>query len=118
MTTSLHEKDTQAALDAIATMPDSDRDIAEKLHDIIMTNAPDLWARTWYGMPAYTNGNKIVCFFRSRKKFGERYMTLGFNDVAMLDDGNVWPITYAITRLNKNDETKIAELVRRAVAEN
>ena len=72
--------------------------------------------RTWYGMPAYTNGNKIICFFRSKEKFGERFMTLGFNDVAKLDDGNMWPIYYAITKLTKDEENKIAELIRRAVS--
>jgi uncharacterized protein YdhG (YjbR/CyaY superfamily) len=110
------EKDEAAVRDAIALMPDDERPTAERLHDIIKTNAPDLWARTWYGMPAYTNGSKIVCFFRSRKKFGERYITFGFNDVAKLDDGNMWPITFAITTLTADDEVRIAELVKKAVS--
>ena len=112
----IHQTDEQAVLDVIASMQDEDRLIAEKLHDIIKSNAPSLWARTWYGMPAYTNGKKIICFFRSRKKFGERYMTLGFNDSAKLDEGTVWPIYFALTALTADDEARIAELVKRAVA--
>jgi uncharacterized protein YdhG (YjbR/CyaY superfamily) len=104
-----------AVTDAIAAMPEDDRAIAERLHALIKDNAPDLLPRTWYGMPAYSNGNKIVCFFRSKQKFGERYMTLGFNDIAKLDDGNFWPITFALTELTANEEAKIAELVKKAV---
>src|ERR1039458_5765985 len=83
--------DEAAVLHAIAAMPEPDHAMGEKLHTIITSNAPDLMPRTWYGMPAYSNGNKIVCFFRSTKKFGERFMTLGFNDVANLDEGAMWP---------------------------
>jgi hypothetical protein len=106
------EAEVQAA---IAAMPDADRIIGEKLHIIITSNAPDLLPRTWYGMPAYSNGNKVVLFFRSRQKFGERYMTLGFNDSANLDKGNLWPITYAIQELTAADENQVAELIRNAV---
>src|SRR6266550_2758546 len=95
-------------LAAIAAMPEPDRTMGEQLHAIIKANAPALLPRTWYGMPAYTNGNKIVCFFRSTKKFGERYMTLGFNDVANLDEGNLWPITFALTKLKATEEAGIA----------
>lgn len=108
--------DKAAVVAAIAAMSEADRAIGERLHDIITTNAPDLMPRTWYGMPAYSNGNKIICFFRSRQKFGERYMTLGFNDAAKLDEGNVWPITYALIELTSADEAKITELVKRAVS--
>ena len=73
-------------------------------------------SRTWYGMPAYTDGNRIVCFFRSRQKFGERYMTLGFNDIAKLDEGVMWPVYYALTELTASEKTKIVELVKRAVS--
>jgi hypothetical protein len=103
-------------LAAIAAMPDPDRVIGERLHAIITTSAPDLLPRTWYGMPAYTNGNKIVCFFRSKQKFGERYMTLGFNDVANLDEGAMWPINFALMKLTAAEETKIASLVKKAVS--
>lgn len=109
-------EDEAAVLAAIAAMPEADRTIAEKLHAIIMASAPNLTPRTWYGMPAYTNGNKIVLFFRSRKKFGERYMTLGFNDSAKLDDGNLWPISYALIELTAAEEAQIAALVKQAVS--
>lgn len=102
---------------AIESMPADDRAIAERLHEIITSNAPMLAPRTWYGMPAYADSNKkVLCFFRGRKKFGERFMTLGFNDVARLDDGNLWPISYAITKLTNDEEVAIAELVRKAVS--
>lgn len=100
---------------AIAGMADEDRAVGEKLHGIIMASAPGLMPRTWYGMPAYSNGDKIVCFFRARAKFGERFMTLGFNDVAKLDDGNMWPIYFALTKLTPAEESKIADLVKKAV---
>lgn len=103
-------------LAAIAAMEEPDRSIAEKLHEIIKTSAPHLMPRTWYGMPAYTNGNKIICFFRSRAKFGERFMTFGFNDTAKLDDGNMWPIYFAIKELSPAEETKVAELVAKAAS--
>jgi uncharacterized protein YdhG (YjbR/CyaY superfamily) len=105
-----------AVLEAIAAMPEPDRAIGKQLHTIIKASAPDLLPRTWYGMPAYTNGNKIVCFFRSRQKFGERYMTLGFNDVANLDEGNLWPITFALEKLTAAEESRIAALVKQAVS--
>ncbi len=100
---------------AIAAMPEPDRAIGEQLHAIIKANAPGIMPRTWYGMPAYTNGDKIVCFFRSRQKFGERYMTLGFNDVAKLDKGALWPISFALTELTAEEKAKIAALVKKAV---
>jgi hypothetical protein len=102
-------------LAAIAAMAEPDRTISERLHAIIAASAPDLLPRTWYGMPAYTDGDKIVCWFRSRKKFGERYMTIGFNDTAKLDTGNLWPISYALTELSEADEKTFAELIRRAI---
>ncbi len=110
------KSDEEAVIKAIADMPESDRAIGERLHALILANAPELLPRTWYGMPAYSDGNKIVCYFRSRKKFGERFMTFGFNDVAKLDEGHMWPIVYAITELNANEETKVAELVKKAVS--
>ncbi|HUD06683.1 MAG TPA: hypothetical protein VMR34_02250 [Candidatus Saccharimonadales bacterium] len=97
-------------------MPEPDRAIGEQLHIVIKANAPTLLPRTWYGMPAYSNGNKIVCFFRSKKKFGERYMTLGFNDAAKLDEGALWPISFALKELGTSEKTKIATLVKKAVS--
>jgi hypothetical protein len=108
--------DEAAVLKAIAAMSDTDRVMGERLHAIITANAPDLMPRTWYGMPAYSNGNKIVCFFRNREKFGERYMTLGFNDVAKLDEGEMWPISFALKKVTPTEETKIAALVKQAVS--
>ncbi len=105
-----------AALDAITAMQASDRAIGKKLHAIIAEHAPDLAPKTWYGMPAYANHDgKIVCFFQSAQKFNERYATLGFNDVARLDDGTMWPNAYALTDLTDADEKMIAALVKQAV---
>ena len=109
-------EDLAAVMTAIADMPDEDRAIAEKLHEIIMTSAPNLVPRTWYGMPAYQNNGKIICFFRSRKKFGERYMTLGFNDTAKIDEGTMWPINFAIISLTDKYEAAIAELIKKSVS--
>ena len=103
-------------LAAIADMPDTDRVVAERLHAIITENGPDLAPRLWYGMPAYALDGKIVCFFQPAQKFNTRYGTLGFNDVANLDDGNVWPSAYAVNKLTKADEESIAEIIRRAVS--
>ena len=106
--------DERAFLEAIEAMSEPDQTIGKRLHDIIKASAPDLMPRTWYGMPAYSDGNKIICFFRGRQKFGERYMTLGFNDSAKLDEGHMWPIYYALTELTSADETKIKQLVKKA----
>jgi len=108
--------DEDAVLAAIAAMPEPDRAISQRLHAIITASAPSLMPRTWYGMPAYSNGNKIVCFFRSRQKFGERYMTIGFNDVAKLDSGGMWPITFALLELTAKEEAQIAKLIKQAVS--
>lgn len=113
--TAKRTEDEAAVLGAIAAMPEHERVMAERLHAIIKASAPDLLPRTWYGMPAYSNGNKIVCFFRSRQKFGERYMTFGFNDVANLDEGSMWPIYFALTDLTDVEEAKISALVKKAV---
>lgn len=103
----------KAAIDA---MEDSDKTIGEKLHQLITNAAPELMPRTWYGMPAYSDGNKIVCFFRNSTKFGERYLTLGFNDTANLDDGDMWPVSFAITKLSTAVEDKVTRLVTQAVS--
>ena len=103
-------------LAAIAEMTAPRRAMAERLHAIIIASAPDLSPKTWYGMPAYANTDgKVVCFFRGAEKFKERYMTLGFNQEANLDDGHMWPIAFALTELTAADEAKIGALVKKAV---
>jgi uncharacterized protein YdhG (YjbR/CyaY superfamily) len=97
-------------------MPDSDRKLAEKIHAIVTENAPDLVPKTWYGMPAYTKNGKVVCFFQSSDKFKARYATLGFDESANLDDGNMWPTAYALTKLTAADEKRIVELLKKAVS--
>jgi len=92
--------------------------MAERIHAIVTANAPDLMPKTWYGMPAYASDGKVVCFFQSAQKFGARYATLGFNDTALLDDGNLWPTAFALTKLTAADEKKIAALVKKAVTGN
>jgi uncharacterized protein YdhG (YjbR/CyaY superfamily) len=109
------EDDTAAVLAAIDAMPEPDKIIGKRLHSIIMANAPGIMPRTWYGMPAYSNGNKIICYFRSTKKFGERYMTFGFNDAAKLDEGSLWPIVYALTEMTPENEAELSKLVKKAV---
>jgi uncharacterized protein YdhG (YjbR/CyaY superfamily) len=104
-------------LASIAKMPDADRTKAERIHKIITAAAPQLTAKTWYGMPAYANDDdKIVCFFRNASKFKTRYATLGFSDKANLDDGSMWPTDYAIADLTKADEKRITDLVKKAVS--
>jgi uncharacterized protein YdhG (YjbR/CyaY superfamily) len=103
-------------LKKIAEMPDSDRVMAERIHAIVTGTAPELAPRTWYGMPAYSKDGKFLCFFQAADKFKARYATFGFNDVAMLDDGAMWPTSFALTRLTPADEKRIAELVKKAVS--
>ena len=98
----------------ISEMEKPDREMAEKIHGIIKANAPDLMPRTWYGMPAYAKDGTIVCHFQAAQKFKTRYPTLGFSDKANLDDGTMWPVAYALTKLTKADEATIAALVKRA----
>ena len=107
------EKDV---LSKIAEMPEADRVIAERLHAIVTASAPGLSPRTWYGMPAYAKDGKVVCFFQSADKFKARYATLGFGDEAKLDDGAMWPTSFAVKRLTAAGEKKIAALVRQAAA--
>src|SRR5437016_12075210 len=99
----------------IAEMPPSDRRIAERLHKLIASTAPQLTPKTWYGMPAYAKNGNVICFFQSAGKFKARYATLGFTDKANLDDGEMWPTSYALKTLTPADEAKIAKLVKRAV---
>jgi hypothetical protein len=105
-----------AVLAAIAAMESPYREMGERLHAIIKANAPALSPKLWYGMPAYAKDGKVVCFFRSGQKFKERYMTLGFNDVANLDEGHMWPIAFALTELTAAEEARIAVLVKKAVS--
>jgi uncharacterized protein YdhG (YjbR/CyaY superfamily) len=101
----------------IAEMPKADRVMAERLHALVTLSAPELAPKTWYGMPAYANKDgKIVCFFRNASKFKDRYATFGFNDAANLDEGSMWPTSYALTHLTAADEKKIAALVKKAVS--
>ena len=101
----------------IAEMPEPERDMAERLHAIIKASAPALSAKTWYGMPAYANEEgKAVCFFQSAQKFNARYATFGFNDVANLDEGAMWPVAFALKELTAAGEAKISALVKKAVS--
>jgi uncharacterized protein YdhG (YjbR/CyaY superfamily) len=106
-----------AVLEKIAEMPEPDRVIAERLHALIKATAPILSSRTWYGMPAYSKDGKVLCFFQSAAKFKTRYATLGFSDVAALDDGNMWPTSFALKELTGDEATAIRALLRRAVGE-
>lgn len=98
----------------IAEMPEPDRAMAERIHAIVKANAPELVARTWYGMPAYARDGNVVCFFQSGQKFKTRYATLGFSDKATLDDGNMWPSAFAIQKLTAAEEARIGALVKKA----
>jgi uncharacterized protein YdhG (YjbR/CyaY superfamily) len=100
----------------IAEMPESDRVMAERLHALIAAVAPDLSPKTWYGMPAYTKDGKLVCFFKAAAKFESRYATFGFEEAAHLDDGSMWPTSWALTKLTPADEAKIGELVKKAAS--
>jgi uncharacterized protein YdhG (YjbR/CyaY superfamily) len=103
-------------LDKIAEMAQPDRAMAQRLHEIITASAPTLVPRTWYGMPAYAKDGKVVCFFQNAQKFKSRYATLGFSDKANLDDGDMWPSSYALKELTADVEARIAELVTQAVS--
>jgi uncharacterized protein YdhG (YjbR/CyaY superfamily) len=105
-----------AVLAKIAALPEPDRAISERLHAIIKAGAPALSPRLWYGMPAYAKDGKVVCFFRDTQKFKERYMTLGSNHEANLDEGHLWPIAFALVELTAAEEAKIGALVKKAVS--
>ena len=109
MEKALHEK--------IAEMPEPDRSMAKRIHEIIKDNAPELLAKTWYGMPAYANQDgKVICFFQTGQKFGSRYATFGFQDSAKLDDGNMWATSFALIKLTSAEEKKIIALVKKAIS--
>jgi uncharacterized protein YdhG (YjbR/CyaY superfamily) len=103
-------------LAAIAAMKEPDRAMAKRLHAIIEASAPDLWPRTWYGMPAYAKDGAVVCFFQSAQKFKSRYATFGFSDEANLDEDALWPTSFALTKLTATEEAKIRALVKKAVS--
>jgi uncharacterized protein YdhG (YjbR/CyaY superfamily) len=106
-----------ALLAKIAEMKEPDRSMAKRLHAIVTANAPSLSPKTWYGMPAYANDDgKIVCFFQSAQKFEARYATFGFNDTANLDEGHMWPTSFALKELTSAEEAKIGALVKKAVS--
>jgi uncharacterized protein YdhG (YjbR/CyaY superfamily) len=111
------EAGEKAVQEAIKVMKEPDRTIAKRIHEIVKSTAPDLMPKTWYGMPAYANDDgKVVCFFQSGHKYGSRYSTFGFQDAAKLDEGAMWPASFALTKLTASDEAKIVTLVKKAVS--
>ncbi len=100
----------------IAEMPEPDRAMGERIHAIVKANAPELKAKLWYGMPAYAKDGKVVCFFKNAAKFDSRYATFGFEEAANLDDGSMWPSSFALTELTDADEKKLGELVKQAAS--
>ena len=108
--------DEKAVLAAIAAMPKKDRAMGKRIHAIVKAGAPELAPKTWYGMPAYAKDGKVVCFFQSADKFKARYATFGFNDTANLDDGAMWPTSFALKELTAAAEKKITKLVKKAVS--
>jgi uncharacterized protein YdhG (YjbR/CyaY superfamily) len=107
--------DESAVLEKIASMPEPDRTMGERLHAIIKASAPGLSSRLWYGMPAYAKDGNVVCFFQNAQKFKTRYSTLGFSDKANLDDGHMWPTSFALKELTASEEARISALVKKAV---
>ncbi len=107
------ERDVRAK---IAEMPEQDRRLAERIHALVEANAPTLVPRTWYGMPAYARDGDVVCYFQSAHKFKSRYATLGFTDKANLDEGALWPTAFAVAKLTRAEERKIAALLKKAVS--
>ena len=108
--------DEAAVLAKIAEMPEPEHAMGERLHAIIKASAPALSPKTWYGMPAYAKDGKVVCFFQSAQKFNARYATFGFNDTANLDEGAMWPTSFALKELTATEEARISALVKRAVS--
>jgi len=104
-----------AVLAKIAAMPEPDRTMAKRIHALVRASAPALVPRLWYGMPAYARGEQVLCFFQDAKKFKSRYATFGFSDKAALDDGAMWPISFALKSLTADEESRIAALVRKAL---
>jgi uncharacterized protein YdhG (YjbR/CyaY superfamily) len=107
--------DLTALLTKLSEMSEPDRSLAERIHAVVTSVAPELDSRTWYGMPAYAKDGKVLCFFQAAEKFGARYATVGFQDPAALDDGTMWPTSWAVTDLTDDDVAFLGDLVRRAV---
>lgn len=106
----------KAVISAIAKMPEPDRSMAKRIHEIVKSTAPDLFPKTWYGMPAYANKDgKVVCFFQAASKFKYRYATLGFQEDANLDEDNMWPTAFALKKLTSVEEAKIINIVKKAI---
>lgn len=101
-------------LEKIAEMPDEDRVLAERIHELIRTEVPELTTRTWYGQPAYAKNGKVICFFQAAAKFGTEYATFGFNEAPLLDNGTMWPTAFGLTRLTDDDEKLLVSLVKKA----
>ena len=113
----LQDRDGESAvLEKIGAMPEPDRSMAKRLHELIMKSAPALQPRLWYGMPAYAKAGRVLCFFQGSAKFKTRYATLGFSDSAKLDEGSMWPTTFALAKLTPAGEARIAALVKKAVS--
>lgn len=110
------EDGVNEVLEAIAKMPEPDKSLATKIHEIVSKAAPSLMPRTWYGFPAYAKDDKVLVFFQHASKFESRYSTLGFNDISKLDDGDMWPTTFAVLKITPAIEAKITELVKKAVS--
>ena len=111
------EAGERAVLAKIAELPEPDRSMAERIHAIVKTSAPGLSPKTWYGMPAYADkDDKVVCYFTPASKFNSRYATLGFNDAANLDEGAMWPVSFALKELTPAEEARIAALVKKAAS--
>jgi len=110
------EEGEKDLLEKVAEMPEPDRAMATRIHELVTENAPDLWPKTWYGMPAYARDGKVVCFFQSAAKFSARYATFGFNDTANLDEGAMWPTSFALKELTAEGEKKIVALVKKAMS--
>jgi uncharacterized protein YdhG (YjbR/CyaY superfamily) len=110
------EEATADVLAKIAELPEPDRAMAQRLHELVTTTVPDLEPRTYYGMPAYAKDGKVLCFFQPASKFKARYATFGFNEDANLDEGAMWPTSWALTKLTAADEARIAALVKQAVS--
>ena len=111
------EEAEQAVLEKIAEMKRSDQTMAKRIHEIVKASAPSLSPKTWYGMPAYaTKDGKVVCFFQTAQKFNTRYSTFGFNDAANLDEGEMWPVAFALKELTTTEEARISALVKKAVS--
>lgn len=109
------EQGEVALKEVIAKMSEADQKIANSIHEIIMAAAPQLWPKTWYSMPAYAIGDDVLCFFQAASKFKTRYSSLGFNESAKLDDGDMWPTTFALKKLGGAEEKRISDLIKQAV---